>query len=255
MPVSTPASAEIGYLHPTVALQHLDRDLDDAELHELESFLDSPGLADTAMDLYGIDGYFAAILSGPRTLLPSEWMPSIWDPNGGGASPEFENLEHANRILGLLMRHYNTVARVLMDEPEELVPIYLDGDLGGAASWCSGYLAGMRYDRESWAKLLAAKPRWFAPILCLGTRDEDGKEPDPEQAERWSREVGRSAAKIHAYWLERRRTRPAGFTPDRFPAGSSGPREPRSSRVGRNDLCPCGSGKKFKRCCGESKPA
>lgn len=118
MPVSTPASAEIGYLHPIVALQHFDRDLDDAELHELESFLDSPGLADTAMDLYGIDGYFAAILSGPRTLMPSEWMPSIWGPNGGDASPEFENLEHANRILGLLMRHYNTVVRVLMDEPE-----------------------------------------------------------------------------------------------------------------------------------------
>lgn len=254
MPPSTPASAEIGYLHSTVALQHLDRDLDDAELHELESFLDSPRLADTAMDLNGIDGYFAAILSGPRTLMPSEWMPSIWDPNDRKLSPEFETLEHANRILGLLMRHYNTVARVLMDEPEELVPIYLDGDLGGAASWCSGYLAGMRFDRESWAKLLATKPRWIAPILCLGTRNEDGKEPDFEQAERWSREVGRSAARIHAYWLERRRAQPAGFTPDRFPAGS-GPRETKSSRVGRNDLCPCGSGKKFKRCCGESKPA
>jgi tetratricopeptide (TPR) repeat protein len=28
---------------------------------------------------------------------------------------------------------------------------------------------------------------------------------------------------------------------------------PVSKSVGRNDLCPCGSGKKFKRCCGESK--
>jgi len=148
IPVSTPASAAIGYRHPTVALQHLDRDLDNAELHEPESFLDSPGLADTAMDLYGIDGFFAAILSGPRTLMPSEWMPSIWDPNGGDAAPEFENLEHANRILGLLMRHYNTVARVLLDEPEEIAPIYLDGDLGGAASWCSGYLAG-RFGRRA----------------------------------------------------------------------------------------------------------
>jgi uncharacterized protein YchJ len=30
--------------------------------------------------------------------------------------------------------------------------------------------------------------------------------------------------------------------------------EPRSSKVGRNDPCPCGSGKKFKRCCGNAAP-
>jgi hypothetical protein len=28
---------------------------------------------------------------------------------------------------------------------------------------------------------------------------------------------------------------------------------PSSAKVGRNDLCPCGSGKKFKRCCGETR--
>jgi uncharacterized protein YecA (UPF0149 family) len=25
-----------------------------------------------------------------------------------------------------------------------------------------------------------------------------------------------------------------------------------SSKIGRNDPCPCGSGKKFKKCCGEA---
>jgi len=28
---------------------------------------------------------------------------------------------------------------------------------------------------------------------------------------------------------------------------------PRGRRIGRNDPCPCGSGKKFKRCCGARK--
>ena len=28
----------------------------------------------------------------------------------------------------------------------------------------------------------------------------------------------------------------------------------RSTKVGRNEPCPCGSGKKFKRCCGASPP-
>ncbi|MBP1550041.1 MAG: SEC-C domain-containing protein, partial [Oscillospiraceae bacterium] len=35
-------------------------------------------------------------------------------------------------------------------------------------------------------------------------------------------------------------------------AGSDGPVEPRKvkDKVGRNDPCPCGSGKKYKKCCG-----
>jgi len=27
------------------------------------------------------------------------------------------------------------------------------------------------------------------------------------------------------------------------------PRQLRTKKIGRNDLCPCGSGKKFKKCC------
>ena len=38
--------------------------------------------------------------------------------------------------------------------------------------------------------------------------------------------------------------RPAGPPPR--PSGAAAP----SSKVGRNDPCPCGSGKKYKRCCG-----
>lgn len=34
-----------------------------------------------------------------------------------------------------------------------------------------------------------------------------------------------------------------------FPAAAA-PAVPRSPQVGRNDPCPCGSGKKFKKCCG-----
>ena len=44
---------------------------------------------------------------------------------------------------------------------------------------------------------------------------------------------------IHAFWLARRNENPLGSQPMRRS-------EP---RVGRNDPCPCGSGKKYKKCC------
>ncbi|HEU0264637.1 MAG TPA: SEC-C metal-binding domain-containing protein, partial [Geobacterales bacterium] len=34
-------------------------------------------------------------------------------------------------------------------------------------------------------------------------------------------------------------------------AGSSTPQPSKSDKVGRNDPCPCGSGKKHKKCCGQ----
>ena len=36
---------------------------------------------------------------------------------------------------------------------------------------------------------------------------------------------------------------------------SEDPKKPAKAapRIGRNDLCPCGSGKKYKKCCGQDK--
>jgi preprotein translocase subunit SecA len=32
--------------------------------------------------------------------------------------------------------------------------------------------------------------------------------------------------------------------------GDDGPQEQKGGKIGRNDPCPCGSGKKYKKCCG-----
>jgi len=237
-----------------MSVQRLSVQLDNAEREELERFLSSPSLAETAMDLVGVDGYFAAVLSGPRTIVPSEWIPSVWDPDGREVTPEYGDLGQANRILELLMRHYNAVARALMDTERPFVPIYPEADTEAAASWCAGYLAGVALDAEAWKKLVFSHPAWFAPILGLGTSEEKGEAPSLAQARRWAGEVGRSVAKIHLFWLEERRARKGSIHWER--QGSPGRAEAgRPSRVGRNDPCPCSSGKKFKRCCGAARPA
>lgn len=41
----------------------------------------------------------------------------------------------------------------------------------------------------------------------------------------------------------------------RQPAPSLGNAEVHTRKIGRNDLCPCGSGKKFKHCCIGSRPS
>jgi yecA family protein len=82
--------------------------LTDAELDRLGEFLEACK-SGKAMNLEELDGFFAALISGPQAVMPSEYNREVF---GGDLSEavEFANLDEAKEILGLLMRHRNTIA-------------------------------------------------------------------------------------------------------------------------------------------------
>ena len=97
--------------------------LTDAELNRLGEFLKGCK-GSMAMNVERLDGFFAALIAGPETVMPSEYYPEVF---GGEMSDacEFGSLDEANEILGLMMRHWNTIAwdavqgRVLRPAPAE----------------------------------------------------------------------------------------------------------------------------------------
>ena len=107
-----------------------------------------------------------------------------------------------------------------------------------------GYVKGIALDPEGWQPLLDARPDWFEVIHLYGTKS--GWERLKELVEAHEDSVARhqafvdriapTARNIHAYWLARRAP------------GERLPQLNKPSDPGRNDPCPCGSGKKFKRC-------
>jgi len=66
-------------------------------------------LDEEAMLLEVLDGFIAGVLVCPEMIPPSVWLPLVW--NGQDGEPAFENVTHANRVMGLVMEHYNGVAR------------------------------------------------------------------------------------------------------------------------------------------------
>jgi uncharacterized protein len=84
--------------------------LTDAELDRLGAFLKS--CKGGTMNLEEVDGFFAALIAGPETVMPSEYHEEVF---GGEMSEacEFDSLGEANEILGLMMRHWNTIASTL----------------------------------------------------------------------------------------------------------------------------------------------
>ncbi len=233
--------------------------LTDDELEELDRFLlDAEGI-DESMDISMLDGFFAAVLSAPRTILPSEWMRWVWDTEMGEDSPVFSGMDQAQRIMGLLMRHMNAVAATLVEAPEEYEPLLMENVREGDPvpvidEWCMGYMKGVSLDIAGWLPITVGHPDWLRTIILYGT--EEGWERLKKAAlsiqehRRLAAGLCATARKIHARSLERRKA-------DTAMGGTLAAvrREPirNAGKVGRNDPRPCGSGKKYKQCHGAAK--
>ncbi len=227
--------------------------LADAEIDELERFLMSDFTSDETLMLDGLDGYLTAIAVGPTTLRPSEWLPGIWGSTPGDA-PAFETSEQAQRIFELIMRHYNGIIWSLQNSPDEFQPLIGTMTYAGdaheypdAEGWAMGFMQGVALAHPHWEPLLddAQGEHWLRPLHLLGAEevsaDDEALTRLPAQRETLAAQIPSSIAAIYRFWLPYRdavHERQLATTIRR-----------NSPKIGRNDPCPCGSGKKFKKCC------
>jgi len=74
--------------------------------------LDLPG---EPMLISALDGFLIGIIVCPELIMPGEWLPQVWGVEEG--EPVFENSRQAEKFTGLVMEHYNTIARDLNRSP------------------------------------------------------------------------------------------------------------------------------------------
>ena len=123
------------------------------------------------------------------------------------------------------------------------------------AEWCEGFLLDMQFSREAWGSLIVGQPKLFTPFFRLDTNEGIALIKKERDGERWMNAVAPALVEIHAYWKAQRDARPAGFVGYDFRLGGQhAPVTREAPKVGRNDPCPCGSGRKFKKCCGAAGP-
>jgi uncharacterized protein len=222
--------------------------LADAELCELDDFLANESIEATSMDVAMLDGYLAAIAIGPEPISPSAWLPWVWDHVDGQAEPVFDKTAQANHVFSLLMRHYNAVVEAFNTDPAGFKPIFMRSARYSAAGWSEGFLCGLEFNDRAWSLLAAGQPTWFAPFMRLGTEDGMAITDKQGDAASWADAIVPSLVEIAAYWKSRRAMPGHARTP-------ATPIVRATPKVGRNDPCPCGSGKKVKKCCGDTPTA
>jgi len=196
---------------------------------------------DSILDVSELDGFLTAIVSGPEVVLPSRWFPQIW--GGKGHEPEWESDAEVQRFMALLVQHMNNVAYMLMEYPQEFEALFHLSEVEGKTyfiveEWCFGYMRGVALDEEHWAQLSEDGLLRLSEIALFGSEEhfDDLDKLSEKSIIQLQERVEPAARALHAYWLTQRNS--AGAAPARV-----------ESKVGRNDLCPCGSGKKFKKCC------
>ena len=121
--------------------------------------------------------------------------------------------EGSQQAAELVLRHYEYMRTWLTKDPGSFEPIYECGGSWTVDAWCDGFLEGMQLDAQAWAPLRASQPALLAPFQ------------HPLNAAK----VASAEVAINAFF----------HAP-----------QVKLAKPGRNDPCPCGSGKKFKKCCG-----
>lgn len=211
--------------------------LTEADLDFINETLMKYGNDDSILDVSELDGFLTAIVSGPNMIPPSHWFPELW--GGAGNEPEWESEAEFQRFMSLVFQHMNHNISMLMESPDEFEALFAvskteEGDVFVAEEWCFGYMRGV--DLGGWPQLSGEVCAWLDTITLHG-REENFSVLEGmtlEEHQRSVSEIEPAVSKLHAYWLaQRSKPQPVATSP----------------KIGRNEPCPCGSGKKYKRCC------
>lgn len=221
--------------------------LNDADLDRLEELLEADIFNGDAMRLDEIQAILCAIVSGPVAVPPTAWLPEVLGE--GMTAAEGDPL--LGETVELLMRLNNDIAAALLaDETVSPVLYPLDEKCEDYdyAAWADSYVFGAGLAGD-WYELAGKHAddlsELLEPMFLLnGMLKEDVE----KSGERWfaPAEEARLVADIqenlpvivqtlYNFWRNKR-------------AGGAVKRE--EPKSGRNDPCPCGSGRKFKQCCG-----
>ena len=202
--------------------------------------LDAKSEAHNTMRCDEVQGFMMALLSGPDALNPTNWLPEILGEESLFNAKERTEIERLVMAMAADMR---------MKLNEKILPdLWFYEDEAGNPdfyTWCNAYLYALDIVPTDWFEAVDQEEfeDLFYPIMALGGiyDDEENGEVilhlNEKELTQLESDLPHVLLDIYWYWQ----------------AIINKPQTVRreGEKVGRNDPCPCGSGKKYKACCGK----
>ncbi|MGN6975006.1 MULTISPECIES: YecA family protein [unclassified Neisseria] len=213
---------------------------DEAARSRLMELLDAKSEAHNTMRCDEVQGFMMALLSGPDALNPTNWLPEILGEESLFDAKERTEIERLVMAMAADMR---------MKLNEKILPdLWFYEDEAGNPdfyTWCNAYLYALDIVPTDWFEAVDQEEfeDLFYPIMALGGiyDDEENGEVilhlNEKELTQLESDLPHVLLDIYWYWQ----------------AIINKPQTVRreGEKVGRNDPCLCGSGKKYKACCGK----
>ena len=213
---------------------------DEAARSRLMELLDAKSEAHNTMRCDEVQGFMMALLSGPDALNPTNWLPEILGEESLFDAKERTEIERLVMAMAADMR---------MKLNEKILPdLWFYEDEAGNPdfyTWCNAYLYALDIVPTDWFEAVDQEEfeDLFYPNMALGGiyDDEENGEVilhlNEKELTQLESDLPHVLLDIYWYWQ----------------AIINKPQTVRreGEKVGRNDPCPCGSGKKYKACCGK----
>jgi uncharacterized protein len=199
-----------------------------------EDYLMSDRSPPDCMQISDLDGFLTAVALCPEIIPADEWTAVIW----GDEAPFFADDAEMTAVLNGITGRYNEILSTIEDGTYQPI-LWIDvDDLPLPSDWAEGFLIGVGMRPKLWRPLLASKSdgHMMFPIVALGSEEISDLMECDDVNRLWDEAeitLPASVIEIAAYWRRRK-----------------GPNGRSASKQGRNDPCACGSGRKFKKCCG-----
>lgn len=235
------------------------------EAKNLSTLLDRAVNPDNALTLEGLHGFLYGLTIIPDPIMPSDWLPGVF----GKEMMKFKTKAEADKLMGCLFAAYN---RINEDDKLEFpfdIEHLKEGDAARMQEWSYGLFLAMSLSPETWgmgdedeevddADLTEDEQEVSSAlgvIIGVAVPDEIPELFEPAKARRKLPKTEKLLVTLYAML-----PRAFAIVRDHGLAQRAKmreelmrlvPPEPRRvDKIGRNDPCPCGSGKKYKKCCG-----
>ena len=225
----------------------------------LRAFLEHPSRPTGTLSYHELQGFLFTVVSAPEMVPPSEWLPIIF----GDQEVDYASAEKAEAIIGQIMALYNTINAGVLDPPTLLpgdCPLRDHAltnfeDDAPIAQWSRGFLRGHQWLEALWEETVPEEldDELGSILMTLSFfSSREIAEAFHGETTTGDQSFEATAGAIHsvvptavAQYAHMGRLI-ATVLAERDAEAS----EMHAAKVGRNDPCPCGSGKKYKKCCG-----
>ncbi|WP_249115571.1 YecA family protein [Azoarcus sp. L1K30] len=226
--------------------------MSDEAFEALEEMLTSDVVPEDCMNLEMLDGFLAGVLISPQPIPVERWLPAVWSAHEDSMS--FGAGKGVQKAIRLVLAYHNEMITTLgLDDDDEhcwepfCFAITEADTIKLGEEWMEGFTQGLEAWRKDWREGLAedvveAVQETLNTVLAPW-QDEAAGVADDETRLGWLSAAGEAVNDIFSHWRDMALPAPQ-------PLSAEAPAAPAAAEPGRNDACPCGSGKKYKKCCG-----